>query len=169
MISALERWIDEDRKVGPLKALQGLLWEEGYRNGEIVTPLYPDVPGALRRFRDAGKRLFVYSSGSVHAQKLLFAHTEAGDLTPLFEGYFDTTTGPKTEAASYAAIARAIGLFPQEIVFLSDTKAELNAACSAGVLTVQLAREGAPPFGDHLVAASFDAIHVDGDGPVIEP
>jgi enolase-phosphatase E1 len=104
----------------------------------------------------------------VHAQKLLFAHTEAGDLTPLFEGYFDTTTGPKTEAASYAAIARAIGLSPQEIVFLSDTKAELNAACSAGVLTVQLAREGASPFGDHLVTDSFDAIHVDGDALVVD-
>jgi enolase-phosphatase E1 len=168
VIAALERFIDEDRKVGPLKALQGLLWEEGYRRGEIVAHVYPDVPGALRRFRAGGKRVFVYSSGSVHAQRLLFAHTEAGDLTPLFDGYFDTTTGPKGAPSSYTTIARTIGLPPPEIAFLSDAKEELDAARAAGVQTIQLAREGARIFGDHPAVTSFDAIRLD-DNALIEP
>jgi enolase-phosphatase E1 len=143
IIRQLERWIDEDRKITPLKQLQGMIWERGYRDGELFGHLYPDAVTALRAWHQQGIALYVYSSGSIHAQKLLFAHTAAGDLTPLFSGYFDTTTGAKREGASYRRIAAAIGLPAEEILFLSDIEAELDAAREAGMQTCQLVREDA--------------------------
>ena len=142
VVSQLERWIDEDRKLTPLKQLQGLIWEQGYRDGALHGHLYPDAVDALRRWHAQGIRLYVYSSGSVHAQKLLFGYTAAGDLTPLFSGYFDTTTGPKQEVDSYRRIVQAIGLPAGEILFLSDIEAELDAARAAGMQTCQLVRDG---------------------------
>lgn len=162
-VEALLRWIDEDRKAQPLKALQGLIWEQGYREGAYRAHLYPDVPGALRRWKARGLGLSVFSSGSVLAQQLLFAHTTAGDLTPLFDRYFDTTTGPKMEAASYAKIAAALGAAPAEVLFLSDVAAELDAASAAGMARVGLAREGAATTAGHTWVDSFDAIAIDGD------
>ncbi len=155
----LIRWIDEDRKITPLKALQGLIWEAGYREGILRAHVYDDAVDALRRWHERGLRLYVYSSGSVHAQKLFFAHTTAGDLTPLFSGYFDTTVGAKTDPASYRRIAREIGLPPGEILFLSDVAAELDAAREAGMATCQLVRDGLPEAGAaHRQVDSFDAI-----------
>ena len=142
VIAQLERWIDEDRKVTPLKQLQGLIWERGYRDGGLFGHLYPDAVAALRRWHEQGIALYVYSSGSIHAQKLLFGHTVEGDLTPLFKGYFDTTTGGKQDAESYRRIVAAIGLPTAEILFLSDIEAELDAARAAGMQTCQLVREG---------------------------
>jgi 2,3-diketo-5-methylthio-1-phosphopentane phosphatase len=152
LVARLQAWVDEDRKVAPLKGLQGLIWEEGFRRGEFRAHLYPDVPPALRAWAARGLRLFVFSSGSVHAQKLYFGHSDAGDLAPLFEGHFDTTTGPKGEPASYRAIAAAIGVPPGRVAFLSDSRAELDAARAAGLGTLGLAREGAADLGDHPVA-----------------
>ncbi|HEU4533367.1 MAG TPA: acireductone synthase, partial [Polyangiaceae bacterium] len=158
LVAQLERWVDEDRKVTPLKGLQGLIWEVGFRRGDFRAHVYPDVPAALRAWRAAGLRLFVFSSGSKRAQELYFAHTEAGDLGPLFEGYFDTTTGPKAESASYRAIASAMGLPPGRVAFLSDSRAELDAAGAAGMLAVGLAREGTPELGDHPVVRDFSSL-----------
>src|SRR3954468_4595303 len=115
------RWLMErDRKSTGLKLLQGLIWEEGYARGEIRGHVYPDVPPALAAWRAAGRRLRIFSSGSVHAQKLLFGHTDHGDLTPYFEGFHDTQTGPKQDPAAYLAIAHAFALPSEEILFLSD-------------------------------------------------
>lgn len=158
LVAQLERWVDEDRKVTPLKGLQGLIWEEGFRRGDFRAHVYPDVPGALRAWAARGLRLFVFSSGSVHAQKLYFAHSEAGDLAPLFEGHFDTTVGPKGEPASYRAIASEIGLPPGRVVFLSDSRAELDAARAAGMGAVGLEREGRAELGDHRVARDFSSL-----------
>lgn len=138
----LERWIDEDRKITALKSLQGMIWETGYRNGDFFGHLYPDAEAALRRWHAAGIALYVYSSGSIYAQKLLFGHTRYGDLTPLFKGYFDTTTGAKQEADAYRRIVATIGLPAQETLFLSDIEAELDAARAAGMQTCWLVREG---------------------------
>jgi enolase-phosphatase E1 len=140
-VATLTRWIDEDRKATPLKTLQGMIWADGYREGAFTGHIYPDAVAALRRWRDAGIALYVFSSGSVAAQKLLFGHSDAGDLTPLFSGYFDTTTGPKREAASYHAIADAIGLASDEILFLSDTPQEIAAAREAGLSALLIDRE----------------------------
>jgi enolase-phosphatase E1 len=162
LIARLLYWIDEDRKATPLKALQGMIWESGYDGRDFVAHVYPDAISNLRRWRAAGHSIYVYSSGSVPAQKLYFSHTEAGDLSSLFSGYFDTTTGPKRDAPSYIAIAQHVGRPPSDFVFLSDVDAELDAAREAGMRTVWLRRDladpGHAPRADHPVVTTFDAI-----------
>jgi enolase-phosphatase E1 len=144
VIDHLIAWIDQDRKITPLKVLQGMIWENGYRNGDFQGHIYPDAEQVLRDWQARGLALYVYSSGSVQAQKLLFAHTAFGDLTPLFDGYFDTTVGGKLDTGSYRAIAAAIGVAPADILFLSDVKAELDAAAAAGCRTAWLVRDDVP-------------------------
>lgn len=158
----LAEWHDADRKVGPLKALQGLIWASGYADGTLQGHIYADAAEGLRRWHARGIALYVYSSGSVAAQELIFGHTAYGDLTPLFSGHFDTGVGGKKEAASYAAIAAAIGVAPDEILFLSDVEAELAAAASAGLMVTLLARDGAPAASPYPVAADFRTILPEG-------
>lgn len=159
--TVLERWIDEDRKVTPLKSLQGMIWGEGYAAGELQGHVYPDVPEYLSRWRKAGVQLYVYSSGSVEAQKLIFGHTEYGDLTPLFLGYFDTRIGGKREQTSYDNIRAAIGFAAAEVLFLSDISEELDAAAKAGFKTCQLLRDSkAKPSSQHAHARSFPEVSV---------
>jgi len=153
IVETLQGWIDEDRKHTALKALQGLVWEAGYRNADFTAPLYPDASAQLRAWHAAGHPIAVYSSGSVPAQKLLFAHTDAGDLTSLFSGWFDTAMGHKREAESYRRIAQSIGKPAGEIVFLSDVVEELDAAREAGMRTVLIDRREdypVPRAGDGL-------------------
>lgn len=157
VVEILLAWIAEDRKATPLKALQGMIWAEGYQRGDIKGHLYPDAIEALRRWHAEGYRLYIYSSGSIQAQKLLFGYSVAGDLTPLFQGYFDTTSGPKREVASYQAITQAIGLAADEILFLSDIVQELDAAQAAGLQTCGLVRAGGELAG-HANVASFAVI-----------
>jgi len=140
VVEVLQGWIDEDRKHTALKALQGLLWRAGYEGGEYAAHVYPDAVEALQRWHAQGIPLYVYSSGSVAAQKLFFGHSAAGNLLPLFEDHFDTEVGGKREAASYAHIAQAIGRAPSEILFLSDVVEELDAAREAGMDTVLIDR-----------------------------
>lgn len=158
----LERWIAEDRKATPLKELQGLIWAEGYAAGELSGHVYADTPVFLRQWHAAGKKLYVYSSGSEAAQKLIFGHSDAGDLTPLFSGYFDTRIGMKREAASYRTILERIGLPGGEVLFLSDIGEELDAAREAGLQTCQLIRDDkARPFPAHPQASDFSAVRFD--------
>ncbi len=158
---ALLAWIREDRKHTALKALQGMIWQQGYQAGAFTAHVYPEVAARLSSWAASGLLLYVYSSGSVAAQKLFFKYSDAGDLTPCFLGYFDTTSGPKREADSYKTIARAIGLMPTEILFLSDIQAELDAARSAGMRTTLIAREQLPTASPHPVATTFDEIRVE--------
>jgi enolase-phosphatase E1 len=160
IIEQLIGWIDADRKSTALKALQGMIWAEGYESGEYRAHMYPEVPQCLRDWRAAGKRIFVYSSGSVPAQKLFFAYSEAGDLSSLLDGYFDTETGPKRDAESYVRIAAAIDTAPDHVLFLSDIVEELDAAAEAGMQTTQLARAPASCASDgrHRCVADFSRI-----------
>ena len=158
VIATLEGWIAEDRKATPLKTLQGLIWRAGYENGDYRAHVYPDAVEGLRRWRRDGLALYVYSSGSIAAQKLFFGHSEAGDLTPLFNGYFDTTSGGKKEADSYRAIQAEIGVAADAILFLSDVEAELDAARAAGLRTVLLDRDDAIADSDHTRVTTFDDI-----------
>jgi enolase-phosphatase E1 len=160
VIEILLGWIAADRKATPLKALQGMVWAEGYRAGQLKGHVYPDAVEALKRWKQRGYDLYVYSSGSIQAQQLIFGCSEAGDLTPLFSGYFDTTSGPKRDAQSYRAITQAIGCPAEEIVFLSDIVEELDAARAAGMQTVGLAREGGELAG-HETVASFVVIDLE--------
>ena len=140
VIETLKRWIVEDKKITPLKELQGLIWEEGYKSGKLQGFVYPDAYKKLKEWYDFGLKIYIYSSGSVKAQKLLFSNTNYGNLNYLFSGYFDTNIGNKKDKNSYKKIADEIGLKPNEILFLSDNPDEILAAASIGYKVVRLAR-----------------------------
>lgn len=158
--ATLRGWMASDAKVTPLKALQGLIWAQGYADGRLKGHLWPDVAACLRAWATAGVTLAIYSSGSVAAQRDLFGHSEAGDLVPLFAGFFDTRVGAKREAPSYAAIAAALGLPTGEILFLSDVAEELDAAVAAGLRGCQLVRaaDGTVGSGRHPEATDFPGV-----------
>lgn len=157
----LENWIAQDKKITVLKDLQGLVWQQGYASGELKGHVYADTPEYLRRWHTQGLSLYVYSSGSVAAQKLIFGHTEYGDLTPLFSGYFDTRVGGKRVAASYLAILQQIELPGAQVLFLSDIGAELDAARSAGLRTCQLLRDDkAIASPGHAHAQDFSQVQI---------
>lgn len=165
IVETLQGWIDEDRKHTALKALQGKIWEAGYRDADFTAHIYPDAAPALRGWHESGLPLYVYSSGSVPAQKLFFGHSDAGDLTPLFSDWFDTEVGGKRDAASYRRIAEATGVPANEILFLSDVVEELDAAREAGLQTALIDRlqdYPRPRLGDathgHRRAESFSEI-----------
>jgi len=141
-VATLLRWIDEDRKATPLKTLQGMIWAEGYAEGVLTGHVFPDAAAALRAWHAKGLRLFVYSSGSVAAQKLIFGHSDQGDLSPLFGGWFDTHIGMKQDAGSYCRIAAEIGLPAEKILFLSDHVGEVDAAREAGMQAILVDRSG---------------------------
>jgi enolase-phosphatase E1 len=141
-VAYLHWLMDRDRKSTGLKALQGRIWRQGYADGELQSQVFPDVPPALEHWHQTGLRLSIFSSGSILAQKLLFAHTSSGDLTRFLDSYFDTTTGSKSAPASYSDIAAALQLGPAEALFISDVIAELDAARTAGMKTLLCIRPG---------------------------
>lgn len=151
----LLEWIREDRKATPLKALQGMIWEKGYRDGDFKGHVYDDAADKLREWHDRGLRLYVYSSGSVKAQKLIFGFSRCGDLTPFFSGYFDTRVGAKREPAAYQAILDELGVEPASVLFLSDVEQELAAAADRGMETVLLVRDGDAAETNYRVAHDF--------------
>lgn len=161
LIAQFIQWIDTDQKITPLKSLQGLIWLEGYRNGDFTGHVYEDAVRNLKAWHARGVKLYVYSSGSVQAQKLLFGHSDFGDLLPLFSGYFDTHIGGKKETVSYQHIAAEIALPADQILFLSDIKDELDAARHAGLATCWLVRGQAPDAdAEHIQVGDFDGIHL---------
>ncbi len=152
-------WIEEDRKHPGLKALQGMIWEEGYRTGAFAPALYEDVVPVLLQWRGNGVQRALYSSGSEQAQRLLLAHTTKGNLTYLFSQFFDTRIGAKTEAASYRLIAERLALPAEDILFLSDAEAELEAAAAAGCKTTQIVRPGTRASTRHPVSSDFRTLN----------
>jgi len=154
IVETLQGWIDQDRKHTALKALQGMIWEAGYRNGDYKAHFYPEVAAVLKGWHAEGKPLYVYSSGSVPSQKLFFGFSEAGDLTGLVSGWFDTEVGGKREADSYRHIVDAIGVPAGQILFLSDVVEELDAAREAGLQTRLLDR-----LEDYPLPRSGEAAH----------
>lgn len=162
LIGILDQWIDEDRKHQGLKALQGMLWEEGYRVGAFVPDLYVDVTPSLRSWRQNDLKLAIYSSGSEQAQRLLLKYTTDGDLTPLFSYFFDTSIGPKKEPDSYRRIADCLGFPPEEILFLSDAESELDAAVAAGLAVIHVVRPGTSPGSRKRFCTTFDGLHTTG-------
>jgi enolase-phosphatase E1 len=155
-------WLmDRDRKSTGLKSLQGKIWEQGYRDGSLRSQVFPDVPTALRRWKQAGLKIAIFSSGSILAQKLLFAHTDAGNLTEFIDDYFDTTVGPKTSADSYRRIVNALDESNSRAVFVSDVLKELDAAHEAELKTLFCVRPGNNPQPmphNHPIIRSFDEI-----------
>jgi enolase-phosphatase E1 len=155
-------WLmDRDRKSTGLKALQGRIWQHGYADGQLRSQVFPDVPPALQRWQEKRLNVSIFSSGSILAQQLLFAHTEAGDLTCFLDSYFDTTTGPKSAAESYRQIVSELNYPPGAVLFISDVLAELDAACAAGLATLLCIRPGNHPQSSghtHPSAHSFAEI-----------
>jgi enolase-phosphatase E1 len=168
IVETLQGWIDADRKHTALKALQGMVWAEGYGRADFTAHMYPDAPQAMRRWHDTGHPIAVYSSGSVPAQKLLFGHSDAGDLTPMISNWFDTEVGGKREAGSYRRIVQTLAVPAADVVFLSDVVEELDAAREAGLRTVLLDRREDYPqprtgaaTGGHARVESFAVIDPD--------
>lgn len=165
VINQLTTWSLEDKKITPLKTLQGILWKEAYESGLIKGHVYQDVANALALWKINNIELGVFSSGSVAAQKLIFGFSEAGDLTPYFSNYFDTNTGGKRETETYSKIASLIGKKPNDILFLSDIVEELEAADNAGFQTIQLVRPGTsanwPRTAKSFSEINLDVIHRD--------
>ncbi|TRO66065.1 acireductone synthase [Streptomyces sp. IB201691-2A2] len=166
---ALHEWLDEDVKATPLKTLQGLIWSEGFARGDLVSHFYDDVVPVLRRWHGDGVRLYVYSSGSVAAQRAWFTSSPDGDLLPLVSGLYDTeNAGPKQEPDSYRRIAGSTGAEAGRLLFLSDRPGELDAARAAGWHAVGIRRPGEPYYeqgvGDHAQAGTFDEITISTSG-----
>jgi enolase-phosphatase E1 len=156
-VVAYVKWlIERDRKSPALKSLQGKIWERGYRDGTLKAPLFEDVVPNLCRLRESGLSIGIFSSGSVYAQKLLFAHTQTGDHTGLIDRYFDTSVGSKVSPASYREIAGALAVLPTEMTFISDVASELSAARDAGMATLLCVRPGNQP---QSASERFQVIH----------
>lgn len=159
-VSALIDWHERDIKAPPLKKLQGLIWEDGYRSGALRSALFPGVLPALEQWKVAGLPLYIYSSGSVQAQRLFFEFNLEGDLRPLLSGYFDTEIGPKTAALSYLRIAEEIRKAPRHILFLSDNSEELAAARSAGLEVIQIVKDSTLPSPDFIQVSDYGRLTI---------
>ncbi|MFK7871945.1 MAG: acireductone synthase [Oligoflexales bacterium] len=160
VIKTFLEWMKADRKITPLKQIQGLIWQEGYKNGELQSHVYLDVVPHLKEW-STQLQIGIYSSGSIAAQKLLFSHTEHGNLSSLLSFHFDTTSGHKQETQSYTHIAKDLGVEPQFILFLSDIAEELDAAKAAGYHTTQLVRaqdKTVPNQTGHAIAKDFTEV-----------
>ncbi|MBX3417124.1 MAG: acireductone synthase [Pirellulaceae bacterium] len=149
LVAAVNFLMDRDAKVTGLKKLQGMIWESGFLSGHLIAHLYPEVPECLLKWKEQGRDLRIYSSGSVAAQKLFFGHTIAGNLLPYFSAHYDTTVGGKKEADSYTKIVEDIGISANSILFVSDVVEDLAAAQSAGLQTVLSVRLENPPQPTH--------------------
>jgi enolase-phosphatase E1 len=159
-LQTLLRWMEQDAKITPLKALQGMIWRDGFAAGALVGAVFPDVPPALRRWVAGGLKIYCFSNGSAEAQRLVFSHSAAGDLSALFSGFFDTRVGSKREPESFSRLAIGIGRPPAEIAYLSDAETELDAAATAGMRTCQVVRRGSGihPSERHPRAADFGGV-----------
>ncbi|KAJ1965280.1 enolase-phosphatase E1 [Dipsacomyces acuminosporus] len=156
----VEWQMKQDRKIGALKGLQGYMWKFGYENGELKGAVYDDAADAIKRWTDHGRRVYIYSSGSVQAQKLLFGYSDHGDMLKYFSGHYDTTTGQKIASSSYTKIAQDIGAEPERILFVSDNTKEIEAADKAGMQTVVSVRPGNAPLGQCAFAKSSNFLDI---------
>lgn len=159
-VAALLDWQTRDIKAPPLKALQGLIWESGYREGVLRSPIFADALQALRQWKAAGLPLYIYSSGSVQAQRLFFEFSVEGDLRPLFADYFDTSIGPKTEPSSYRRISKSIGTAPNGLIFFSDNAKELEAARSSGLQAVHVVKDETPYRSDFIEISDYSQVEL---------
>lgn len=157
-IKILESWIDADLKEPILKEIQGYIWEEGFKDGKLKGHIYQDAYIKLMEWKEIGIKIYVFSSGSVKAQKLFFKYTDYGDITNIFSGFFDTKMGSKKDKDSYLKISDEIKLKPREILFLSDIEEELDASREAGMKTIRVLRDGIEISSKHKVVRDFSSI-----------
>ncbi|RCI04536.1 hypothetical protein CU098_013107, partial [Rhizopus stolonifer] len=164
VIETINWQMKADRKIGALKSFQGYMWKEGYESGVLRGVVYDDVVPALDQWKASGKQIYIYSSGSVPAQKLLVGYSTKGDLTKYFSGYFDTSVGLKIESVSYRNIAQQIGKEndTNRILFVTDNIKEIFAATEAGYQVVISDRPGNAPLDPESkqfkIVTSFEQI-----------
>ncbi|ALA23990.1 haloacid dehalogenase [Piscirickettsia salmonis] len=156
LIDTLLAWIREDKKITALKQLQGMIWEKGYQQGDFTGHLYSDAVEFIREQCKRNIPVYVYSSGSVKAQKLLFSYSDFGDILELFSGFYDTKIGGKKEMKSYQNIIEELNIQAENVLFLSDIAAELDAAKQAGLKTCQLVRDNQKPSKHHPWVNNFN-------------
>lgn len=155
----MERWMDEDRKVNALNKLRGMIWENGYVQDRFKGHVYEDAVRNLHKWKEQGMGIYGFSAGAGYAQKLLFGHSEYGDVSQLFDEFFDTNVGSKDDPTAYQSIATSIGQSPSEVLYISDSREELDAARQVGMYTVWMVRDGAlDPDAIHRQVKSFDEI-----------
>ncbi|XP_035774433.1 enolase-phosphatase E1-like [Anopheles albimanus] len=142
VVKNVEWQMSQDRKTGSLKTLQGLVWAKGYKDGTIKGHVYDDVQKAFEQWTESGRKVYIYSSGSVEAQKLLFEHSEQGNLLKYLTGHYDTKVGGKREKESYQSIVKNIDVSAEDVLFLTDIVEEAKAAKEAGLNVVLLERPG---------------------------
>lgn len=159
-VKVFEKWIAEDRKITPLKELQGHIWEDGFKSGQLRAPIYEDAYKKIKEWKEKNIPIYIYSSGSVKAQKLFFTYSTYGDITGMFSGFFDTKIGNKKDESSYRKIAQEIGIKPEEILFISDNPDELKAAKSAGFEVIQSVREGVKPSLEFKQIKTFEELEI---------
>ncbi len=162
VIECLLQWIRDDKKATPLKAIQGMIWKQGYENGDYQAHMYPDATARLKQWYNQGLPLYVYSSGSIQAQKLFYGYSQDGDLLPLFSGHFDTTSGGKRDQQSYrnilADLQKQHDIQAGNVLFLSDLEEELDAAYEVGMQTVWIQRDATKTNSRHTSSTSFSTI-----------
>jgi enolase-phosphatase E1 len=161
IINTLLTWIAEDKKIPPLKQLQGLIWQTGYEQGDFKGHLYPDAFDFIQRQYAQGTALYVYSSGSVKAQHLLFKYSDYGDIRGLFTGFFDTNVGAKQELKAYKTIVDQLPFHSENMLFLSDVASELDAAKAAGLKTLHLIRDGQSTTKMHPYINNFSQFELE--------
>ncbi|TKB46228.1 acireductone synthase [Ferrimonas sediminicola] len=161
VVEILLQWIAEDQKATPLKTIQGMIWRQGYRQGDLEGHIYPDALESLKSLKAQGKRIYSFSSSSTEAQELLFQHSQFGDLRNLFHGHFDTHMGQKVEPQAYRNIINTISMWPNLILFVSDRLEELNAAKAAGLKTCQIVRSEGIRQGKHPVIQEFSQLNLE--------
>lgn len=159
-IKVFEKWIEEDKKITPLKELQGHIWEEGFKSGQLKAPIYEDAYKKIKEWKEKNIPIYIYSSGSVKAQKLFFTHSTYGDITGIFSGFFDTRIGNKKDENSYRKISREIGIKSEEMLFISDNPDELKAAKSAGFKVIQSVREGVKSSPEFKHIKTFEELEI---------
>ncbi len=159
-IQQLLAWIDEDCKITPLKTLQGYIWRQGYERGDFRGHVYVDAHQQLQAWHQQGIQLYVFSSGSIEAQQLLFRYSDFGDMTPLFSDYFDTTLGSKRDTSSYQKMAQTMVQQTAHILFLSDIIEELDAAQQAHWQTIAVVRGEVSPITRHPCVRDFFEIDI---------
>ena len=160
VIQQLKDWIQQDRKIGVLKSIQGQIWKDSFESGQIRSHIYPDVPVQFKKWTDLGIRINIFSSGSIEAQRFIFKYSEFGDLSGFIHSYFDTSTGPKLESESYRKISSSLGLPTTQILFLSDSAEELDFAKQSGMCTTQILRSPEIRRGFHPAASDFFQVQI---------
>jgi 2,3-diketo-5-methylthio-1-phosphopentane phosphatase len=162
--SLVQFLVEKDVKGKHLKDFQGDMWKCGYEQGKLYGHVYDDVLPTFQWMAQKGVQIYIYSSGSVQAQKLLFEHSTSGNLINFLSGHFDiNNAGPKRDFQSYQNILDSLkkgvkNIDATQIVFVSDVEQEVEAAREAKMQAVLSIRPGNAPCSEDALKR-FQQVH----------